>query len=432
MSSSPEPNTDTDIYTSLTSILSTRHNTHQILDFQILPPGFGHFLRHDPAIGISKTALVQAFVVARRQFFSLSSQHPYPTTPHPSPDEPTLDTRAAAASIYDNPQTLRATEVILLLDSEHLTACNWRKRRICALKQQQQQHYLDALHADLSFTTSLLRSPLHRHSKSPTLWHHRKWIISQLLAVDISPAEAFRGSHHLAEPSGDVEGKAEHDDPIQRIVAYEVSVVLEAGAHHPNNYYAFSYLREVMGLFAKPVSTATTTAMTQGAADSGNVLLARLARGVIGTVHAWCFSHGRDISGWSFLLFLLEMLGDDDALRKQVIAKTARFGRNVLWDREGLWMFVDLAMARFGLVEGEVEGFEELERFAYRYHLDEHVGTTTTTTEDDQKVAAVEHVDDRGGGGDGGEKRWKRWTAYMAALHSGKVIRMTTAQPAGK
>ena len=71
-----------------------------------------------------------------------------------------------------------ASRIIWLHDPEHLTASNYRKRTLDERKQ-------TALYKDeLKFLTCILNSPLHRQSKSPTLWYHRYWCIEQLLTLN--------------------------------------------------------------------------------------------------------------------------------------------------------------------------------------------------------------------------------------------------------
>ncbi|OJD28001.1 hypothetical protein ACJ73_00607 [Blastomyces percursus] len=375
----------------LTKLLETRGN--QVFDIHFLPDGFGDLLHEGNEIGISKKALVQCFIKARQIFFSLPTLRPEPKTPEPSRSQrhsapkasldgpfqspPKTNTNLDSSSEDSSQSLLFQTEILLLLDSEHLTACNWRKRRLCALKEENQSQcptsatqYLSTLHTEISFTTTILRSPLHRHTKSPVLWYHRKWTMMQLLDLyRDDPVAAFAGSHHLPHYGTDTDtnAAAAATAAVNQILSYEVSIVLQAGTHHPKNYYAFSYLREFMGLFADALASAQcqvllTTTPTTGLQKQVMIRLGVLARMVLGTVHIWCltYSHRRDISAWSFLLWLLEVVGgadgdgnegngDANILRKTMVDKSARLGAEVLWDGEGLWIFVDLAMKRFGI-----------------------------------------------------------------------------------
>jgi hypothetical protein len=56
-----------DLYKEVIQILSTRKN--EVLEIEILSPGLGPILQDGNFIGISKTALVQIFTIARHVFF---------------------------------------------------------------------------------------------------------------------------------------------------------------------------------------------------------------------------------------------------------------------------------------------------------------------------------------------------------------------------
>lgn len=70
--------------------------------------------------------------------------------------------------------------------------------------------------------------------------------------------------------------------------------MMKAGERHPRNYYAWNYARDLLRAIC-------------GNEDLGT---RRDVRGVpveesLREVHYWCLQHPGDISGWSFLLFLL-------------------------------------------------------------------------------------------------------------------------------
>ncbi|PGH08267.1 hypothetical protein AJ79_06053 [Helicocarpus griseus UAMH5409] len=424
-----------DCHAALTKFLASRND--QIYDIHFLPDGFGDLLHEGNEIGISKKTLVQCFIKARQIFFNLpietvtqdsKSSNQQRSAPEIQIQHDTPHTTYPA--ILDDSQTthlLLQTEILLLLDTEHLTACNWRKRRICALQERQSQcptttttttsssptstnQYLAALHSEIAFTTTILRSPLHRHTKSPVLWFHRKWVMTQLLDVySDALIVAFAGSHHLPEYDVSKTAESSSSAAIEHIINYEVSIVLQAGAHHPKNYYAFSYLREFMGLFAN--------ALAQGGKRS--IRLQDLAKSVVETVHTWCltYSRRRDISAWSFLLWLLEAMGDGDdnedasELCKIVIDKTAHLGEELSWEGEGLWIFVDLAASRFGV---DVE-------WLMKHALEKDKTAQQPTIGDDDAnvdVTALSH------------KRWKLWVNRMeAAQNWGSTVVVANDDP---
>ncbi|PGH20817.1 hypothetical protein AJ80_03444 [Polytolypa hystricis UAMH7299] len=364
------------VYTSLTEILSNRHL--QVLDIEILPPSFTPPLVHDgSSLGITKKALVQAFIPARQIFFSVLKNN---NTPQERDDTSPAPERA---------QTALATEVILIFDSEHLTACNWRKRRLYHLQHihplpssssspssSSRDEYINAIKAEITFTTSLLRSPLHRHAKSPTLWQHRKWVMSQLLLGEggIGPMEALMILHPALR--GEVDGLS--TGTVEDLLHAELSVVLRAGEHHPNNYYAFSYIREFMALLntfstlVTRVDKQNTTSIAGaevGIPEFKPLFTQDLAKCILDEIHRWCLVHPRDISGWAFLLFLLEEMGDgdeDNATKLSVVRRTVRYAMDVVWEGESLWTFIDLATREFPIIEAAelytvLEGEEDTE-----------------------------------------------------------------------
>ncbi|KAK4122916.1 hypothetical protein N657DRAFT_664713 [Parathielavia appendiculata] len=192
-----------------------------------------YVLQDGHAIGISKLGLVQAFMVARQQL-----RH------HLDGIKPLPDDDLSAA-----------TAVILLFDPEHLTAANARKRLIQRLLSGCQSDARARLEREKRFVDGLLTSRLHRHTKSPTLWSHRRWLLGLSTSLGV-PIDVLRDIR---------------------------DVVFVAGERHPRNYYAWCHARFLMG--------------------SGRDIN---LPAVLAEVQAWCFQHYTDISGWSFLYFLLD------------------------------------------------------------------------------------------------------------------------------
>ncbi|EFE45168.1 conserved hypothetical protein [Trichophyton verrucosum HKI 0517] len=336
---------DARIYDTLASV-GERENTVEI---EILPDGLGPLLTDGDgsSLGVTKKALVQAFTTARRAFFTSN-----PTSEDGSDD----DVVVAAAST-----------VILVFDSEHLTACNWRKRRIVRSLSKQGSDGADRpwsptpppplLSIECNFTASLLGSPLHRHAKSPTLWYHRLWLMQVCLRHHQQQQQAKAG-----------------------LLKREVELVLRAAEHHPMNYYAFSYLRQTLALLGgggggggglDDRSELVTTyevdvkvepehgrgAGANAAVPETGVTTSRLISDthLIITMRDWCLRNPGDNSGWMFLLHILTLVrdgGNDDEVH-DVVQQVIRFGRAVQWQREALWTFVELAGSKFGVTRVE-------------------------------------------------------------------------------
>ncbi|KAI9376513.1 hypothetical protein BJX61DRAFT_538750 [Aspergillus egyptiacus] len=298
----------TDAFRDLYRIFASRDG--RILEFEILPPALGPILEDESSIGITKKYLVQAFVTARRVFFdALDSNFEYNRKDHPK----TMECRALENELDD--KVARASEIILLFDCEHLTACNWRKRRLVALLNSDQTTSVNALNTELSLLTTYLCSPLHRHTKSPTLWQHRQWVQTRLLKIRKPDSHA-----------------------VQELLRAELSVVLRAGELHPRNYYAFSYMRQMHHILSEFGGDETADGTAQ------------LARSIITPTLDWCLAHPADISGLMFLLYLLDA-APDTTCRLAAVSKVARFALDIGWEGEGIWTFVDLAVRCFSLVD---------------------------------------------------------------------------------
>ncbi|KAF4971018.1 hypothetical protein FZEAL_9940 [Fusarium zealandicum] len=244
-------------------------------------------LQDGNAIAVPKLRLVQAFLVARKYFIQYMGR---------SGSIPTDD-------------VLKATAVMLLMDPEHLTAANTRKRLI--QKASTEQDTKELLEREKHLVDSLLTSRLHRHTKSPTLWSHRRWLMDQfrLHQLDVSA-----------------------EDDLRRIIAI-------SGERHPRNYYAWCHARYLVNTF---VSTSP---------DAQEALLR-----MITTTQKWCFAHHDDISGWQFLAFLLERRPVDTS---STFCETLKLAGSFKWRNESIWYFLrHLAAVRTGLGDSDLEEFE--------------------------------------------------------------------------
>ncbi|KAJ5373503.1 Protein prenyltransferase [Penicillium concentricum] len=298
-----------DAFQELVRIFSSRDN--QVLEIEIIPSSLGAtFLQDGCSLGLTKKSLVQAFTVARQLFFDQLL---------PMSEDDLQNTFSANAQSRNADSAI--TEMMLLFDCEHLTACNWRKRRLQAAM----AHYpgipnqtstaTKLLEAELTLMSSYQCSPLHRHTKSPTLWHHRLWVVVHLLQRrHWSPEDLLM---------------------LQRT---ELGVVLRAGELHPKNYYAFNYMRQL------DVLLAATVEKTSGQSTRET----RSAQSVVERVIDWCLANPRDISGWSFGLYVLRNTSEQH-IRRNALEKVVRFALNVGWEGESLWTFVDQASRHFGL-----------------------------------------------------------------------------------
>ncbi|RMJ26428.1 hypothetical protein PHISP_02700 [Aspergillus sp. HF37] len=323
----------------LAHILASRRD--RILEFEILPRGSGPLLQDGCSVGLSKEALVQSFVAARQIFFKAGTRSPclYPREETSGRAPRDQDEESESVDI--------ASQILLLFDCEHLSACNYRKRRLASAinahdfttaSHASHERLVLRLESELTLTTTLLTSRLHRHTKSPTLWQHRLWVMTRVLSVQgLDPTDRLMG-----QGLGPLNPNPPSLETIRELFVAEADVVLCAGELHPKNYYAFSYLRELHGLLAEFVRG--------GGGDEDGDGLEALATSVVTPVLEWCLAHPRDISGWMFVLYLLEAVHDDRA-RADVVSRTVRFASGVGWEGESLWTFVDMAAKSFGVVD---------------------------------------------------------------------------------
>ncbi|KAJ5610216.1 Protein prenyltransferase [Penicillium lagena] len=289
-------------YHQLANTFTTRNNT--VLEIEILPTSLGSpFLQDGSFVGITKKALVQAYTVARRHFDKLK---------HMS-DSELQDTLSRGDESVGNPSLSAVTEVMLLFDCEHLTASNWRKRRLLQAIVAQRLDASDrvrALEMELTLLTSYQCSPLHRHTKSPTLWHHRLWTLRQLLK------------------SWQDNGNGDAEDMME-LQGRELRTVLRAAELHPRNYYAFSYMRQLYALLSATRED-------------------EFARNMLNPVLDWCLAHPRDISGWAFVVYVLEHISGR-SVTADALARVLQFARDVGWEGESLWTFADRMVCQFDL-----------------------------------------------------------------------------------
>ncbi|KAK3903854.1 hypothetical protein C8A05DRAFT_42984 [Staphylotrichum tortipilum] len=251
-------------YSAISQVLTVSPPDGGLLEIEILgrshPLPAGQYVMQDSrAVGVSKLALVQAFLLARQQL----REH--------------LD----GAAPREDEEVFALTAAILLFDPEYLTAANTRKRIIQARisSSSSSSGEVDPLLArEKHFVDSLLTSRLHRHTKSPVLWSHRRWLVGLLGGVDV--------------------------------LADLTEVVFVAGERHPRNYYAWCHARFLVG--------------RQAGAPPPEMVAA---------VRRWCFQHHTDTSGWSFLGYLLARSGDAGQTFSEVLDLVAglRLGNESVW-----------------------------------------------------------------------------------------------------
>ncbi|KAJ5113515.1 hypothetical protein N7456_002049 [Penicillium angulare] len=297
-------------YQELASVFSSRGN--QILEIEMISSALGSpFLQDGLFVGVTKKMLVLAYTVARKLFTErLLSM---------SEEDFLMDSSQAKAQCTTVSNRV-ITETMLLFDCEHLSACNWRKRWLLAAVTQcakTPDHVASArqvLETELTLLRTYQCSPLHRHTKSPTLWMHRLWVLKQMFQIQSWSVQDLL----------DLQQK-------------ELTGVLRAAELHPKNYYAFSYMRKLHTLLVE----------TADVADRSDWAV-QVAGGLINPMLDWCLSHPRDISGWVFMVYLLDSVPEQQ-IRTEVVGKVVLFARDIGWEGESLWIFVDQTVREFDL-----------------------------------------------------------------------------------
>ncbi|KAI2610983.1 protein prenylyltransferase [Hypoxylon fragiforme] len=239
-----------------------------------LQPGV-NYLKDGTAVAIPKLRLVQAFFVARQTL-----QGPQKGSP------------------IARCELMGATTVLLLMDPEHLTAANTRKRLLISALNDSEPDEL-ALRREKQFVDSLLTSRLYRHAKSPTLWSHRRWLLRLFAA---------RG----------VRVDLQHD--IR-------NVVMVAGIRHPRNYPAWHHARFLMS--HRTIS----------------------AENIVGDVKEFCLKNHTDTSSWSFLSYAIGGIKSEESQRQissSIFTEVLQITDSLRWKNESVWIFLrDLATTGF-------------------------------------------------------------------------------------
>lgn len=209
---------------------------------------------------------------------------------------------------------------MLLFDPEHITAANFRKRRLLALKNDPDGMlaYRTALMTELCFLDSILTSPLHRQTKSPTLWYHRGWLLRLIAPQELESASGKR---------------------LAGLINAALDSVCKSAERHPANYYAWQYARRLMLLVDRVANEVDAP-----------FPFAWVVTVFCDQVSAWCFKHPSDISGWSYLLFLLTRLDPVDE-RDEIVNKVLQYAASFQPENESLWTFLRGALAHPTLLD---------------------------------------------------------------------------------
>lgn len=311
------PPTSPEVYNSLISLLSPL--SPQVFELDLLPSYFPAEIHStSSAIALPKPLLASLFLTAHHVFFS------YLNTSSPEREkqqDQTLYGTPTSAPAYAADDALQAAKIILLWDPNHLTAANFRKKHLLSLSPSSSD-LIQHLKGELSFLTSLLTSPLPKHTKSSTLWSHRFFLFSKfgheisstLVATTLSPDSSvsnprkettFKNLNNNINDDNDNEHTNASDDGLLLLWLHELEIIMKAGDRHPKNYYAWSYARQLLTALSTGEILPSRPARRIGKHQIDATRMNEMAATSIPQVQKWCLAHPRDISGWAFLEYLL-------------------------------------------------------------------------------------------------------------------------------
>lgn len=339
----PPPPVAPEIYSEFLSLISA--TPVQTLELDILPSSYPPEIHSDSlSVALPKPLLASLFLTARQIFLSYLSLQRTPCDQNEDnrKDQAPCKTKATGSNSPSYAAALDSTLVILLWDPNHLTAANFRKKNLLSLQicrstsLENNGVLLEALTAELHYLTSLLTSPLPKHTKSSTLWSHRLFLL-RTFGPEILQIHSLTGLSTYTTPSPEL-----HSQPAT-LWNRELSIILTAGERHPRNYYAWNYARQLLDTLASRDDAFPKTEK-RAWETLGMEMRSCLVEDSVAAVQKWCFAHPRDISGWAFLAFLLRELHDDgtsiittrsatanEDTPKRVVAETKEFVRKFGW-----------------------------------------------------------------------------------------------------
>lgn len=301
---------------------------------------FGPFVIAEGVLGIPKKELHVVFQIAVRELDDLVVQQHYQQQQERETG-PSKDYDAAGLRM------MQLSTLVCIVTTENLTAVNIRKRFILASfsaskaadatttqgddTTTEKQKQAKLIQDELRWLNILFGSPLHKHTKSPMLWQHRRWLL-ELAAEKRIPLAAAQD---------------------QDLIKWEMELVLKAAELHPKNYYAWSYARWLVLTY---MPSSTTTVSTTDTTQPDPVLDDLLSQ-----IFSFSKSHISDISAWTFLYFLLAHQ-PHQAVRLEYLNDTIEYLR-IVPGHEAVWVFVRMSLARFW---GRQEATEMVKRIEVR------------------------------------------------------------------
>lgn len=280
-------------------------------------------------IGITKNALCKAFMTVKPEFTRLRE-------------------RFAELNSQEAFQLMETTTIIILIDREHLTAVNTRKR----LLSENPFRSLFQAEEELIWVTSILTSDLNKHVKAPLLWTHRRWLHERMLRTM----------------------------PTVSWIRDELEIVARAGEVHPRNYYAscnsFSYVCSTDMYqswdYARWTVNHWLSSYLSALDNTAETIIQTVFEELTNTMLNWCLNHVSDTSGFSFLQFLYStflnfkhILPDNKEEKRLLVLTQLKsvidYGENVAKNHDSLWVFVRTVLTEGFLEAGDHTLLPEIE-----------------------------------------------------------------------
>ncbi|KAL9629822.1 MAG: hypothetical protein Q9204_005056 [Flavoplaca sp. TL-2023a] len=299
------------------------------LSIEILPSSHPpHLLSSPPSLGIPRKLLLHCFLHAR----SIFHNHRYLEELQEESEEVLQATKiltlwepgwgSAWAVRKKHLLGLRARAGEGVEGSDDTTGCGGGVLGTGMQMRTKKGQIQEAVEAELAWVETLVTSPLDgKQAKSSWVWTHRMWIL-QTFPMAVCNGLPGEGSNGYTA-----------DEGIDAWIKKELQIVMIAGERHPRNYYAWNYARGVIQISMRTLS-----------GDGWEECMR--------TIHQWCLTHPRDISGWAFLVFLIDQrdlfAGTDESLNadqmvEDVFVKTIVFVRKFGWRGESVEWFLGAA-----------------------------------------------------------------------------------------
>lgn len=271
---------------------------------------------------------------------------------------------------------MSATQLMLLHDPDHITAANARKRHLRNLLEtcsghsgSPSTHLLDDfIRKELWLLDSLQTSPLKKHTKSPTLWQHRRWLMDEFLewVLDVQRIDVL-GSRRMSIliPPTNARGGSPNSSPVSGVgftgtlndatdvlwhsfIAPELRIICRAGEQHPSNYYSWDFARELLDeMFEYAYVRNSDILASPGPNTRDEIDPSRVVASSIELVKTWCGNHVSDTSGWAFLLDLMGRAAEsnDGGLVTRCFVEVGNLALTLRVRNEPVWNFMRVILA---------------------------------------------------------------------------------------